>query len=152
MAVPAVIVSPIVAVLDQADLPPLDPGDRAGTAGVAVSLVEAFEHVPDPRQARGIRHPLVPLLVLAACAVMTGARSFAAIGEYARDKGRLVLDALCFEGEVAHAATIRRVLVNLDPACRVPELGHGVCQDSRLWVPESRRTSCDLLILVDEPA
>jgi hypothetical protein len=54
MAVPAVAVSPIVAALDQADLPPLDPGDRAGTAGVAVSLVEAFERVPDPRQARGI--------------------------------------------------------------------------------------------------
>ena len=55
---------------------------------VAVSLVEAFERVPDPRRARGIRHGLVPLLVVAACAVMTGARSFAAIGEYARDKGR----------------------------------------------------------------
>jgi len=114
--VPAVVVSPIVAVLEQADLPPLDPGDRAGTAGVAVSLVEAFERVPDPRQARGIRHGLVPLLVLAACAVMTGARSFAAIGEYARDKGRLVLDTLGADGAVAHSATIRRVLVDADPA------------------------------------
>lgn len=113
---PAVVVSPIVAVLDQADLPPLDPGDRAGTAGVALSLVEAFEQVPDPRQARGIRHPLAPLLVLAACAVMTGARSFAAIGEYARDKGRLVLDTLDVDGAVAHPATIRRVLVEVDPA------------------------------------
>ena len=113
---PAVVVSPIVAVLEQADLPALDPGDRAGTAGVAVSLVEAFERVPDPRQARGIRHGLVPLLVLAACAVMTGARSFAAIGEYARDKGRLVLDTLGADGAVAHSATIRRVLVDVDPA------------------------------------
>jgi predicted transposase YbfD/YdcC len=116
MVVPAVVVSPIVAVLEQADLPALDPGDRAGTAGVAVSLVEAFERVPDPRQARGIRHGLVPLLVLAACAVMTGARSFAAIGEYARDKGRLVLDTLGADGAVAHSATIRRVLVDVDPA------------------------------------
>ena len=112
---PAVVVSPIVAVLEQADLPVLESGDCAGTAGVALSLVEAFERVPDPRRARGIRHGLVPLLVVAACAVLTGARSFAAIGEYARDKGRLVLDTLGVDGEVAHAATIRRILVDLDP-------------------------------------
>lgn len=42
---------------------------------------------------------------------MTGARSFAAIGEYARDKGRLVLDTLGADGAVAHSATIRLVLV-----------------------------------------
>jgi DDE family transposase len=86
MVAPAVVVSPIVAVLDQADLPPLDADDRAGAAGVALSLVDAFERVPDPRQARGIRHDLVPLLVVAACAVMTWARGGAAIGEYARAK------------------------------------------------------------------
>jgi hypothetical protein len=116
MAVPAAVVSPIVAVLEQADLPVLDPDDRAGTAAVALPLVEALERVPDPRRARGIRHGLVPLLVLAACAVMTGARSFAAIGEYARDKRRLVLDTLGVDGPIAHPATIRRVLVEIDPA------------------------------------
>jgi hypothetical protein len=116
MAVPAPVVSPIVAVLEQADLPSLDPCDHSGTAGMALSLVDAFERVPDPRQARGIRHGLVPLLMLAACAVMTGARSFAAIGEYARDKGRLVLDTLGADGALPHAATIRRILVTIDPA------------------------------------
>lgn len=83
---------------------------------MALSLVDAFERVPDPRQARGIRHDLVPLLVVAACAVMTGARSFAAIGEYARAKGRLVLDTLDVDGDIAHPATIRWVLVEIDPA------------------------------------
>jgi hypothetical protein len=58
----------------------------------------------------------VPLLVMAACAVMTGARSCAAIGEYARDKGRLVVDARGVDGAVAHPATIRRVLIEVDPA------------------------------------
>src|SRR3954467_841488 len=47
---------------------------------------------------------------------MTGARSFAAMGGYARDKGRLVFDALGVDGAVAHPATIRRVLVEVDPA------------------------------------
>jgi DDE_Tnp_1-associated len=116
MAVPAPAVSPIVAVLEQADLPQLVSGDRAGTAGVVVSLVEAFARVPDPRRARGTRHDLVPLLVVSACAVMTGARSFAAIGEYVRDKGRLVLDTLGADGALPHPATIRRVLVEVDPA------------------------------------
>ena len=37
MAVPAGVVSPSVAVLEQADLPPMDADDRAGAAGVAVS-------------------------------------------------------------------------------------------------------------------
>src|SRR3954447_26028241 len=106
MVVPAVVVSPIVAVLEQADLPVLESGDCAGTAGVALSLVEAFERVPDPRRARGIRHGLVPLLVVKACAVMTGARSFAAIGGYARDKGRLVLDALGVDGAVARPLAV----------------------------------------------
>jgi predicted transposase YbfD/YdcC len=54
--------------------------------------------------------------MLAACAVMTGARSFAAIGEYARDKGQLVLDTLGAGGPLPHPATIRRVLVDVDPA------------------------------------
>ncbi len=43
-------------------------------------------------------------------------RSFAAIGEYVRDKGRLVLDTLDVDGAVAYPATIRRVLVEVDPA------------------------------------
>ncbi|HEX3309906.1 MAG TPA: transposase family protein [Streptosporangiaceae bacterium] len=93
----------------------LDSNDRAGTAGVALSLIDAFERVPDPRRARGIRHGLVPVVVVA-CAVMTGARSFAAIGEYARDTGRPVLDTLGADGTVPHPATIRRVLVEIDPA------------------------------------
>ena len=87
MVVPAAVVSPIVAVLEQADLPSLDPRGPCGTAGMALSLVDAFERVPDPRRARGIRHGLVPLLMLAACAVMTGARSFAAIGSTPATRG-----------------------------------------------------------------
>jgi hypothetical protein len=102
-------------VLEQADLPVLDSDDRAGTAGVALSLIDAFERVPDPRRARGIRHGLVPVVVVA-CAVMTGARSFAAIGESARDTGRPVRDTLGADGTVPHPATIRQVLVEIDPA------------------------------------
>ena len=108
---PAVQVSPIIAALDHPEVV-LDP---AMAPTVALSLVEAFCEVPDPRQARGIRHGVLSILLLGACAVLTGARSFAAIGEYAHDTGRSVLDRLDVGAVVPHGSTIRRVLQDLDP-------------------------------------
>src|SRR4051794_7794206 len=82
--VPAVQVSPIVAVLDHPEVS-LDP---QSVPAVALSLVEVFGEVPDPRKARGVRHGVAAILLLGACAVLTGARSFAAIGEDAHDTRR----------------------------------------------------------------
>ena len=59
---------------------------------------------------------MAAILLLGACAVLTGARSFAAIGEYAHDTGRSILDRLGVGAVVPHACTIRRVLSDLDPA------------------------------------
>jgi predicted transposase YbfD/YdcC len=109
--VPALQVSPIVAALDHPEVT-LGP-DAAPVA--ALSLVEALSEVPDPRHARGIRHGVVAILLLGACAVLTGARSFAAIGEYAHDTGRAILDRIGVGPVVPHASTIRRVLQDLDP-------------------------------------
>ena len=108
---PAPAVSPIVAALDH---PEVTLGrDTAPVA--ALSLVEAFAQIPDPRKARGIRHGVLAIMLLGACAVLTGARSFAAIGEYAHDTGRAILDRLGVGTVVPHASTIRRVLQDLDP-------------------------------------
>src|SRR3954453_9824018 len=109
--VPAVQVSPIVAALDHPEVS-LDP---QSVPAAALSLVEVFGEVPDPRKARGIRHGVAAILLLGACAVLTGARSFAAIGEYAHDTGRSILDRLGVGAVVPHACTIRRVLSDLDP-------------------------------------
>jgi predicted transposase YbfD/YdcC len=105
-------VSPIVAALDHPEVAL----DRETVPAVALSLVDAFAEVPDPRKARGIRHGVAAILLLGACAVLTGARSFAAIGEYAHDTGRTILDTLGVGAVVPHACTIRRVLSDLDPA------------------------------------
>jgi hypothetical protein len=109
--VPALQVSPIVAALDQ----PEASLDREAVPRVALSLVEAFAEIPDPRHARGIRHGVLAIVLLGACAVLTGARSFAAIAEYAHDTGRAILDLLGVGTVVPHACTIRRVLQDLDP-------------------------------------
>jgi hypothetical protein len=109
--VPALQVSPIVAALDQ----PEASLDREAVPRVALSLVEAFAEIPDPRHARGIRHGVLAIVLLGACAVLTGARSFAAIAEYAHDTGRAILDLLGVGTAVPHACTIRRVLQDLDP-------------------------------------
>ena len=83
---------------------------------VAVSLVEALSTVPDPRRARGVRHGVVSILVVAACAVLAGARSYAANGEHARDAGAVVLAALGAGTVVPHESTVRRVLRSVDAA------------------------------------
>jgi hypothetical protein len=116
--VPALSVLPIVAALDHAEVE-LDeviaaPGSSLVSVPVRLSLVEALSEVPDPRKARGVRHGVLAVLLLGACAVLTGARSFAAVAEYAHDAGHMVLSRLGVGAVVPHESTIRRVLQAVD--------------------------------------
>jgi predicted transposase YbfD/YdcC len=76
--------------------------------------------VPDPRRAKGRRHPLAFVLALAACAVLAGAKSLTAIAEWAADAPAAVLAALGApnrepSGPTAPAeATVRRILQRID--------------------------------------
>jgi DDE_Tnp_1-associated len=76
--------------------------------------------VPDPRSALGRRHRLVAILALAAAAVLAGARSFAAIAEWATDAPQPVRAALGARRDapdhwaVPAETTIRRTLGRLD--------------------------------------
>jgi hypothetical protein len=80
--VPAEPSSSIPAALDQlAHADPLRPAD---TPGLLVSLAT----IHDPRRACGRRHPLVAILAMAAAGVLAGARSMAAIAEWAADAER----------------------------------------------------------------
>jgi hypothetical protein len=85
-AVPACS-SPIPAVAHAA-LPAALTGDQCR------SLLRDLAHITDPRQRRGRRHPLPAVLAMAICAVLAGARSLAAIGEWAQDAPEPVLTAL----------------------------------------------------------
>lgn len=77
----------------------------------SVRLLQALSAVPDPRRRRGRRHSLQSILLIAVCAVLAGARSYAAIGHWAAVTRPVV--GVC--GRPPHAATIRRVLLAVDP-------------------------------------
>ena len=55
------------------------------TAGDHAGVLEALSAVPDPRARRGVRHGFASVLAIAVCATLCGARSFAAIAEWAAD-------------------------------------------------------------------
>jgi DDE_Tnp_1-associated len=86
----------------------------------APHLLTYLAAVPDPRAARGRRHPLVAIVGLAAAAVLAGARSIAAIAEWAADAPQPVRAALgaCRDAPdhfaVPAEATIRRTFSRLD--------------------------------------
>lgn len=63
----------------------LSPGERARLGDGCPGLAACLARVPDPRKPRGTRHSLTSLLLTAVAAVLAGARSFAAIAEWAAD-------------------------------------------------------------------
>jgi len=91
-------------------------GVAAGDAVRTSSLVTALAAVPDPRHRRGRRHELTGVLAIGACACLTGARSYVAIGEWAAAQGRAVLHCLGSAAELPSESTVRRCLQTTDPA------------------------------------
>lgn len=91
--------------LADADLP----SDRLAVAD-SIELLPALEGVPDPRRRRGRRHGLQSILLLAVGAVLAGARSYAAIADWAAHADHAV--TLC--GPTPHATTFGRVLGAVD--------------------------------------
>ena len=56
---------------------------------VRCHLMDILAEVPDPRKAKGKRHPLVAILALGVVATSSGAKSYAAIAEYGRSHDQL---------------------------------------------------------------
>jgi hypothetical protein len=84
-------------------------------------LLAALEQVADPRHRRGVRHRLASVLAIAAAATLAGARSFTAIGEYARELPQEALARLQARRHPAtgrrvapHEATLRRAVHSVD--------------------------------------
>src|SRR5437764_14957381 len=95
----------------------LDEGDAATTSSLAAALAA----VPDTRHRRGRRHELSGMLAIGACACLTGATAYVAIGEWAAVQGRAVLGCLgegSSDAGLPCEATLRRCLEGTDVAAR----------------------------------
>jgi predicted transposase YbfD/YdcC len=104
----------------------------------AVGLLGVLAGLPDPRRRRGVRHGLVGLVAVAVTAVLAGARSYAAIGQWAADLSGEQLQQLGLTRSGApEASTFRRLLTRLDPA--VLDALLGAFMWARTAVVEGRR-------------
>ena len=97
-------------------------GSQLPAAGCP-GLREFLSAVPDPRDPRGVRHSLSSVLLASVAAVLAGARSLAAIGEWVADAPPAALAALGIRFDPLAGrfrppgeATIRRVLESVDAA------------------------------------
>src|SRR3954471_664939 len=79
-----------------------------GDLSVTSSLAAALAAVPDARHRRGRRHALTRVLAIGACACLTGARSYVAIGEWAAAQGPALLHCLGSAAGVPSHGTARR--------------------------------------------
>jgi predicted transposase YbfD/YdcC len=98
--------SPLVATISRADVPA-----EELSAAQSIRLLQALSAVPDPRRRRGRRYSLQSILLIAISAVLAGARSYAAIADWAV----LARPAVGVCGRPPSGATIRRVLIAVDP-------------------------------------
>jgi hypothetical protein len=80
-------------------------------------LIDVLLAMPDPRKKRGKRHMLISILAISICAVLCGARNYAAIADFAKSRTRKQLKKLrCRYDDHSNAyippsePTIRRVL------------------------------------------
>jgi len=78
-------------------------------------LLATLHEIPDPRQARGRRHPLAAILALMCVAMLCGYRSYSAIADWGRCYGQKLARALGFtHAKTPCAATLHHVLRQLD--------------------------------------
>jgi predicted transposase YbfD/YdcC len=94
-------------------------------------IVEKLASLPDPRARRGRRHPLTTVLLTCCCAVLAGARSIRAIGQWARNAPQETLARLgaTARGPLAvrrppSTTTVQRLLTTLCPGGLADLLGH----------------------------
>ncbi|MFG2682402.1 transposase family protein [Streptomyces sp. NPDC048392] len=87
----------------------------------AVCLAHSLAGLPDPRNRRGRRFPLVATVTAAAAGVLAGARTLTAMAEWIADAPRWVLRALGFTFDpfskaitMPHPTTVMRLLPRLN--------------------------------------
>jgi hypothetical protein len=81
-----------------------------------LTLVEALADVPDPRDRRGRRHPLVAVLGLTVVALLAGCKTLEAIAQFGRDRGAPLAFALGFRrAKTPNKSALSKLFRRLDP-------------------------------------
>jgi hypothetical protein len=96
-------------------------------------LFEILGGVPDPRLRRGVRYSVQSVLATAICAVLAGARSFTAMGEWAAEQSKETLQRLGSKwGRPPSERTYRRVFDRIDVAELDRRTGRWFAEQQRL--------------------
>jgi predicted transposase YbfD/YdcC len=103
------LVDPVVEVLDRRRVEP-------ETVRVAPCLLEVLKTVPDPRDPRGTRYPLVGLLAIMILATAAGMRSVAGFASWVRTAPPEVLAELGIRVRRPSEKTLRTLIARLDAA------------------------------------
>ena len=78
-------------------------------------MLELLAELPDPRDPRGIRYPLVPILALCLVAALAGYTSLTAISQFGRLRKHRLAHALGFKrGTIPAASTLSDLFRDLD--------------------------------------
>src|SRR3954447_20381088 len=86
------------------------------TRSDSAAFHDHFQDLHDPRVERTRKHPLVNILFIAVCGVLSGANSFASIQEFGTDRREWFARFLDLSNGIPSDDTIGRVLARLDPA------------------------------------
>jgi hypothetical protein len=123
--------SPPVSNLSQEKIPMLDVNALPieGEGG----LLDLLKTVRDPRQRRGIRHPLVSIVAIATCACLSGARSYDAIAQWAKELSDQALKRLgCKRRQPPSEKCLRLTLQRLDAVAFDQQIGGWLAKQNLL--------------------
>jgi len=82
---------------------------------VAGNLLALLAQIPDPRGRQGRRHPLAAMLAAIVCGILTGARGYKAIAQWARAQHATLGHGLGFHRKPPCANSFRNLLLALPP-------------------------------------
>ena len=99
----------------------------------AGGLIEVLRQIVDPRKRRGVRHSVVSVVSIAVCGVLCGARSIAAIAQWAAELEYETLWRLgCRRRRPPSERTLRRVLGAIDVGALDARLGQWMIGETSL--------------------
>jgi predicted transposase YbfD/YdcC len=107
----------------------------------SASFQRHFQELRDPRVERTRRHPLINIVFLAVCGVLSGANSIAGIHEFAIDRRSWFARYLDLTNGIPSEDTIGRVLARLDP---------GAFEKCLLsWIQAVQEVTANRLVAID---